>query len=157
MGAGLCGPLGGFAEGSSSARARHGDQGRWDVEALCHPSAAPLGLFLPRRGARAWITGGSLAQLGREAGLLWRHASVPRVLSHLSGVLFLRCTRRRFACSPLGFGRGKAAARCPPATPGVPPPGACHFLPWEANTSIQLIPNCTCLGSARVSLWLSWN
>lgn len=47
VGAGLLGPLGGFAEGSSSAQARHGDGTR---KALYHLSAAPGGFFIPRWG-----------------------------------------------------------------------------------------------------------
>lgn len=152
-------PLGGgFAEGSSSAWARHGDGGRWDREGLCHPSAAPRGSPSHTRVPCLGNRGRQLpAVVGLGAGLLWRHASVPRVLSHLSGVLFLCRARKPFACSPLGFGQGQAAARCPPAAPGVPPPGTCPFLPWEANTSIQFIPNHTCVGAAHVTLWLSWN
>lgn len=145
----------------AAALLRHGtemEHGRLSTIYQQHPGASSSHagvLCLDNCGGQ--LPAGAWRSWGQRAGLLWRHASVPRVLSHLSGVLFLCCACKLFACSPLGFGRGKAAVRCHPAAPGVPPRRTYRFLSREAKASIQCIPNHACLGPAHISLWLSWS
>lgn len=112
-----------------------------------HPRVLPA---VP--GCRGRIPpGGSLAPPGTEPGLRWRHASVPGVLSHLAGVLFLHRLRSQAVDAlrgAVGEGRQQPGSSCRSRRPAAPAP-----LPTrEASASVQRIPNRARWGSARLSL-----